>query len=95
MDKEVPTNVRGVHSLLGAGRQSILRRKEGKHIKIKEKNSFHLYKNITFKCGTDLIRKLSREQYVARQNQKPRLLPHDLVHPPNTGNFRDTATIKM
>lgn len=29
VDKEVPTNVRGVHSLLGAGRQSILRRKEG------------------------------------------------------------------
>ncbi|XP_057373055.1 bromodomain and WD repeat-containing protein 3-like [Daphnia carinata] len=28
VDKEVPTNVRGVHSLLGAGRQSILRRKE-------------------------------------------------------------------
>ena len=30
VDKEVPTNVRGIHSLLGAGRQSILRRKEGK-----------------------------------------------------------------
>ena len=30
VDKEVPTNIRGVHSLLGAGRQSILRHKTGK-----------------------------------------------------------------
>jgi len=31
VDKEVPNNVRGVQSLLGAGRQSILRSKGGTH----------------------------------------------------------------
>ena len=83
IDKEVPNNVRGVRSLLGAGRQSVLRRKEGTLIIIFLKNHF-LIQCLYF---VDLIRKLSREHYVVRQNQRPRYLPHDLAHPANTGKL--------
>ena len=33
----------------------------------------------------DIIRKLHREHYVVRQNKRPRLFAHDIVHPPNNG----------
>lgn len=82
VDKEVPTNVRGVHSLLGAGRQSILRRKEGKVYCNLYLTIPHVYINLIF---VDIIRKLHREHYVVRQNKKPRLFAHDIVHPPNNG----------
>ena len=36
----------------------------------------------------DLVRKLSREDYVVRQNQRPRYFPHNISHSANTGKLQ-------
>lgn len=82
VDKEVPNNVRGVQSLLGAGRQSILRSKGGTHgIWSVCKHCLDVF-IILF---IDLVRKLNHERYVIRQNQQPRCIPLDLTAQLNTG----------
>ena len=36
----------------------------------------------------DLVRKLSHLDYVVRQNQRPRYLPHNISHSANTGKLQ-------
>ena len=88
VDKDVPNNVRGVRSLLGAGRQSVLRQKEGTQLKVKF-NCQVLIMNEIFLIA-DLVKKLNRERYVVRQNSRPRCNPLDLVGQPGVGRFTRT-----